>query len=546
MKEQSMGKALAILSIATMFSKVLSLLYVPLLTRIIGDYGMGIYGQTYEVFVFIYTLTNVGFQSAISKYVSELEAVGNYRDAVKVFKMSRTILLVVGTFFTIVMMIGANAIAKSVESPDMVYALVFLAPTVMITSVLVTYKGYFQGRNQATPIGVATVVEQIVNVGLSLLCATLLMKFTMSFGPDKNSAFGAAGGTVGTSIGALAALIYLIYIYNMYGVEKDVRAKHDPNAQRVSGKRILRTLIKYGVPITLSTGLQNLGNIIDMFTIKNRLIDGAGFDAREATIMYSYLSTRYKTLINVPMVFITTLGAIAMPNISRAYKLKDRKELRNKVSFSLRIVYLIAIPSAFGLSVLAEYVYSYIFPTSNGYLMMTIGAFVLPLMGIVLIQNVILQSVNQFYHVIGILGTSIVVKVIINFTLVGIPEINIYGSIIASMVSFLVCAILNHDRMKNTLKLKIPMWNMIVKPLLASLYMSVGIFIVTFLIGLVVDLTTLSVLVGIPILLVIIAIGGILYLHGVIYLGGLRKQDLEDISPKLLKLMPRFFKRHLR
>lgn len=546
MKEQSMGKALAILSIATLFSKVLSLLYVPVLTRIVGDYGMGIYGQTYEVFVFIYTLTNVGFQSAISKYVSELEAVGNYKDAVKVFKMSRTILLVAGTFFTILMIVGANAIAQFAESPDMVYALVFLAPTVMITSVLVTYKGYFQGRNQATPIGIATVVEQIVNVGLSLLCAVLLMKFTVELGPNKNSAFGAAGGTVGTSIGALAALIYLIYIFNIYGVEKDVKERQNANVQRVSGKRILRTLIKYGVPITLSTGLQNLGNLVDMLTIKNRLIEGAAMSKDEATILYGYLSTRYKTLINVPMVFITTLGAIAMPNISRAYKLKDRKELKEKISFSLRIVYLISIPAAFGLSILSEYIYGFIFPSTNGYLMMTIGAFVLPLMGIVLIQNVILQSVNQFYHVIGILGLSIVIKVIINFTLVGIPSINIYGAIIASMVSFLVGAILNHNRMKKTLKLKLPMWSMIVKPFMASLYMSIGIVGSTFLLSLVMDLASLNVLVGIPILLVIIAIGGLLYLHGVIYLGGLRKQDLEDISPKLLRVMPVFFKKHLR
>lgn len=67
MKEQSITKGFAILSIASIVAKLLSLIYVPFLTRIVGSVGMGIYGKTYDIFVFVYALTNVGLQTAIIK-----------------------------------------------------------------------------------------------------------------------------------------------------------------------------------------------------------------------------------------------------------------------------------------------------------------------------------------------------------------------------------------------------------------------------------------------------------------------------------------------
>lgn len=538
MKEQSITKGFAILSIASIVAKVLSLVYVPILTSIIGDVGMGIYGKTYDIFVFIYALTNVGLQTAISKHVSELNAVGNYRDALRSFKISRAFLLVVGTLFTIGLMLSANFLARISQTPEMVYPIIFLAPTIMITTVLVTYKGYFQGRSQATPIAIATIIEQVVNVGLSLGAAYFLIKISVSLG--------VAGGTLGTSFGALIAVIYLMYIYNIYGIEKEARKKQNPDVKRLRGKEIARTLFKYGLPITLSTGLQNLGNIIDMLTVSNRLVGAAGFSQSQANAFYGYYATRYKTLFNVPMVFITSLGYMSLPAISKAYVLKDKKEIKSKIDFSMRVTYLVSIPSAVGLALLSENIYNYIFPDSKGYMMMVIGAAIIPLMGIVLMQNVILQSVSQFYYVLFTLALSIVVKFALNMTLVANPKINIYGAVVAGMVAFTISMVLNHFRMRKTLKMKISIFKYAIKPILASAYMGVGIYIMKFILSLFIDLNKISTLIGIPLLLVIVALGGFMYFHAIIVLGGITKSDIEEVSPKLLKLMPRFLKKNIK
>lgn len=115
----------------------------------------------------------------------------------------------------------------------------------------------------------------------------------------------------------------------------------------------------------------------------------------------------------------------------------------------MRVTYLLSIPSAFGLALLSENIYRYIFADSNGYKMMVIGAAMIPLTAIVLMQNVILQSVSQFYYVLFTLALSIVVKFTLNMTLVANPDINIYGAVISGMVAFVISLVLNHFRMKN-------------------------------------------------------------------------------------------------
>lgn len=96
MKEQSTTKGFAILSMAGMLVKVLSVLYIPILMKIIGEEGYGLYGASYQIYAFIFVLANSGIPVAISKLISELAAVGNYRDAVKAFKIARFILIILG------------------------------------------------------------------------------------------------------------------------------------------------------------------------------------------------------------------------------------------------------------------------------------------------------------------------------------------------------------------------------------------------------------------------------------------------------------------
>ncbi|MDV3427780.1 MAG: oligosaccharide flippase family protein, partial [Bacillota bacterium] len=177
MKTQETTKGFAVLSIAALLVKILSLLYVPLLYKIIGEEGYGVYYASYSVFVFIYIVTTTGIPTAISKQVTELISVNNYKDAVKTFKIARVIMIIAGSLMTLLMIIFSKNLAAYVEYDKANYSIIALAPTILFSAVRSAYMGYYQGQDNMTPRAVSQVIEQIINVIFSLLFAYLWVSY---------------------------------------------------------------------------------------------------------------------------------------------------------------------------------------------------------------------------------------------------------------------------------------------------------------------------------------------------------------------------------
>lgn len=74
MKKQSVSNGLAILTFGSMIVKIISVLYIILITLILGKEGYGVYSAVYIIYVFIYVVTNSGISVATAKLLSELIA----------------------------------------------------------------------------------------------------------------------------------------------------------------------------------------------------------------------------------------------------------------------------------------------------------------------------------------------------------------------------------------------------------------------------------------------------------------------------------------
>lgn len=538
MKEQSIGKGFVILSVAGVLVKLLSLFYQPLLRRTIGLEGYGIYCAAYEVFGFIYVLVNSGMPTAISKQVAELLAINNTKDAVKTFKIARAILLAIGTIMTLVLIVFAQPIAKYTGNNKSYLAIVYLAPAVMVTTVLSAYRGYFQGRSLMTPTAVSQIVEQIINVIISLVFAKIMFD-------AGGVVFGVAGGTVGTLIGAIIAGVYLIYMQKRIRfVRKRELLEGDLPIVRLSNKQIVRKLFKYGIPITMSVGLQYLGNIIDLAVVKNRLFT-AGLDEKEGNIKYGLLG-QYKALINVPIAIISALSAAVIPAISKAVALSDKKMLREKINFAFKISYIISIPCAFGFSALSKDIYRLLYGSTEGHELLMYGSILVVLMSIVQIQTVILQCSNRFYPVLMSLSIGIGFKLSLNYFLVAKPNININGAIIGNIVCFAIPMVLNNIIMKRSLRVKTGLLRHAIKPIISGGLMGIVVKIsndqLRFLFSKIVNGYLLVMIITI----ISTGIGVMVYGYGMILTGGITKKDLSTFPKKLVKFIPGFMKRRLK
>ncbi|MGH4139824.1 putative polysaccharide biosynthesis protein [Clostridium sp.] len=528
-KKQSTSKGFAILSAAGFMVKIISLLYVPFLIKILGREGYGIYARAYPIFVYIYVLTNAGIPVAISKMVSELIAIGNYKDAVKTFKIARFLLFILGLTMSLLMLIFAGQLANITKSATAKLAIMALAPTILVSSVLSAYRGYFQGRGNMTPTAVSQVLEQIANTIFSLVFAAYFMKYGI--------AAGAAGGTVGTSLGALVAVTYMIHAYKKNKVFRVPKGHNKLDIKRLTTKRLIKKLFSYAMPMTICLGIQQSGLLIDLRIVQARMFD-AGIVERQVTILWGVL-TQYTTLIGVPIAIISSLAITILPSISSLMAVRDKKAVRSKVNYAFRLCFLVAVPSAVGLAVLAKPIIELLQYDSDVSRLLIYGSGVIILMAVVTIQTSILQGIGKlylvtFYAVLGLIG-----KIIVNYIFVAIPSFNILGAVMGNGVSFGIVLILNYYAMNKALRVKTNLFSHASKPIIASGVMALIAKVIYGGFNFAFSLAGEGYFANAFAILVAIIFAILTYFFTLVIIGGISKEDLEVFPSKITKLIPK-------
>lgn len=537
MEEKSAGRGFLILSIAGIAGKLLSAIYVPLLTGVLGGAGYGIYVAGYDIFVFLIAVTSLGAQPAVTKVVTELRAVGNHKDALRAMKLSIRYLAIISIVIAGIFMALSFPISKLIYRERSALTFLFLGPAIIFAAILAGYRGYMQGVEEMESLAISQIIEQLINVVLSLVFAALLIWVTGSL------EWGSAGGTVGTSLGAVVAIMYILYIYNKKGFKEEAELNHDPSRKRVSDKRIVKKLFMYALPITLVAAVQNFAGVIDSITLA-RSLNSAGFNELQIDNLTSVLSY-YKTLVYVPLAIVTALGTSIFPKIIQAFVHKNKKELKKQTSYSFRMMYIIVMPAVFGLAILSKEIYTFLFPSNSGYTLLMYGSSLLIFMSITTIQNVILQGINKLYLIIVSASLGLLAKIIINVILVSIPSVNIMGAVIATFISFIIPTIINHRKIKQFFRVNIPIVKQAIIPTICSVLMTLVILIARFPIIKVAEALGRGRIVIAIAVVILIGIGGLIYLYSMIYFGGIRRKDLDLISPKVYKFLPRSLRKEL-
>ena len=536
MENKKAGNGFLILSLAGILGKLLSAIYVPLLTRVLGRTGYGIYTGGYDIFVFLIAITSLGVQPAVTKVVTEFRTTGNNKDALRAMKLAIRYFTIISTIIAVIFILIAFPLAKAINRENSTLTFIFLAPAIIFAALLAAYRGYMQGIEEMKTLAVSQLIEQFINVILSLVFAAALIAITS----DNN--WGSAGGTVGTSLGAVVAIIYILYIYEKRGYREEANVDSSIKTKKISDKKIVRKLFSYAIPICLVAGVQNFAGVIDTITVGISL-EKAGLvnlvDDLSATLSY------YKTLVYVPLAIVTALGTSIFPNVIKAFVNKDKKDLKNQTTYAFRITYIIAIPATFGLAILSKEIYRFLLDESTGYELLTYGSALLIFMSITTIQNVILQGINKLYLIIASASAGLVVKIILNLILVPIEKINIAGAVIATFVSYIIPTLINHKKIEGFFKVKVPIVKQAIVPAICSIIMTVVIFIAKYPVLKVAEFLGG----GRPVIamatLILIAIGGTVYIYTMVMFGGIRRKDIELISPKLFKLLPRRLRKEL-
>ena len=135
-------KGALILGLAGIIVKVIGAFFRIPLGNLIGAEGMGYYQAAYPVYTLFLTLATAGFPTALAKLVSEKMAIGDYKGAHKVFKVSYTVLLITGFVSFCLFFFGADFIVNYImKNPGAKYAILAISPALLFVPIMSSYRG---------------------------------------------------------------------------------------------------------------------------------------------------------------------------------------------------------------------------------------------------------------------------------------------------------------------------------------------------------------------------------------------------------------------
>lgn len=433
----------AILAISSILVKLIGAVYRIPLGNILPEEVMADYNSAYNIYNFILTISTTGLPVALSKTISESHALNRKNQMRRIFWVAFFTFLIMGLLSFLCMTLLAAPLSEVVLSnPKAVYCVIALAPSALCVCVMSAFRGFFQGQFNMVPTGISQVIESASKLIVGLVLALYLVKVALK--PDSS----AVGAIIGVSTGSVVALAYMAVRFVRSKALQDMRGEDRPD----SAGRILGKLLKLAVPITLGSAASSLVTLLDNKLVMSQLrsiyetVDGMASDAaldaaRELYGIYSNTMSIY----NLPFSMMVPLTACIIPAVSASLSRKDQLGARSISESALRVGLLVAMPMGMGLFALGGPIMQLLYPAID----ISVAGPLLSVLGLASVFVALQLLCNSILQANGRVGLPILavviggaVKLIVNYTLVGNPDIRINGAPVGTLCCFAVIALL--------------------------------------------------------------------------------------------------------
>lgn len=443
-------KGAMILTLAGIIVKIIGAFSKVLLARILGGEGIGLYQMAYPIYQIIVSLATAGLPVAISIMIADKLAYKDIRGASKIFRVSATVLFALGAFFSVALFLSVPWLVESewLTDPRSSFALMALAPAIVVVTILSCLRGYFQGFQDMLPTGASQVVEQSLRVACMVGFALFLLPYGLPMA--------AAGATLATFPGVVGGVLVLLYFYRR---QRHLRAKllaeQATDIISESSRQIMKRLFILAIPVSMANIMMPIVSGIDLGVVPQRLID-AGYSVREATTLFGYLTGMATSLVNLPIILTTSLAASLVPAISEAYTKKDMLEIQNRSHVALKITTLITVPAFVGLYVLATPISELLYATPNAGGPIAVMSLSIFLLGVQQVSTGILQGLGHTAIPMVNLFISTLIKIPLSWYLTALPEWGINGAAWSTNIDFGLAAFLNMLFVSRYIKYRVP------------------------------------------------------------------------------------------
>ena len=518
-KQNTFFGGAAILAVGILVVKLIGMFYKIPLVNIIGAQGNSDFSNAYNIYAVLLTISTAGLPVAVSKLVSEANALNRQNQVRSIFRTSMVLFLALGLLSFLLMYFRADWLAEMMHDTKAAAGIKALAPAVVCVGCLAAFRGYTQGHQDMVPTSVSQIIEAMCKLVVGLALAWWLIKAGQ---PDY---IAAAGAITGVTVGTVVALAYMLIRYTLRRSREQSRADDRPDS--MGG--IMADILRIAVPITLSASMVGIVTVIDSSLVQGQLqrallekpacwelyrdfIDFAPLQAaldswkaalpegQGATIalltqqaeqgaagaqqLRELLESVSRTLYgnysgalniyNLPTSLMAAITASVIPAVSGALARRDRRGAGKITGSALRITALLAFPMGVGLFVMGTPIMQLLYPALSaqlaGPLLSTLGLATV-FVCMMLVCNSVLQA-HGFVNLpvlVMLLGGGL--KIVTNYHVVVRPGIGIYGAPMGNILCFGLCLALDLVVIARVIPKRPAYLPIFVKPLLASLVM---------------------------------------------------------------------------
>ena len=291
------------------------------------------------VFSVIMALTAVGLTVAVSNLSSQYHARGNRAAIAQVLRRCLAVFLL--------LFAAVAAVVVLLYDPISVYllgdartrlGLMLLVPCLVLTGIENLQKHYFYGTGRVCPAAVTELIEQILRsvLVLALVWATI-----------PATAEEAVGAIVlGMALCEVTSALTQTVLFRRYLGPRD-RLAGAPLPPSTVRRKLGRIALPLGLAALLGNGISSANAVL----IPRLLVLG-GMDQSQAVSTYGVTFGMTLPMLLLPTAFLSALGLVLTPKLSRCAALQQAGEIRRLVRRWVSLANLILIPALALLAVL--------------------------------------------------------------------------------------------------------------------------------------------------------------------------------------------------
>ena len=318
-----------ILLLSSIILQVITMFFNIYISNSIGEEAIGVFSLVMSVYMFGITLASAGINIASTRIVAEELACKNEVGAKNAAKRCVLFSLIFGTcasliFFTFADFITIRCLHNRI-SKNVIYLICIALPFISMSSAI---NGYFTAVRRVYKNAFAKFGEEFVKIA----CTAILLK---SFMPDgiNYACYALILADVISEVTSFLHL-YLLYLRDKRGSLVESRYK-DLDSYN---KRILRITI----PVALTSYLRSGLNTVKQLIIPSSL-QRSGMNSSNSLIAYGIVNGMAMPIIMFPVILVTSISSLIVPEFSRYYAQQKYKKIRSTSSLLLICTFIFSL-----------------------------------------------------------------------------------------------------------------------------------------------------------------------------------------------------------